>query len=1059
MLYLHVSNRTENLLRHLVEVLQASGRRSPFAKEIFLIQSQGMERMISQGLATHFTSWCNFEYFLPVTFIEYCCNLLGLDSQSGGYERSVLTWRLEQLLRDVEGEEYAHLHHYLQGDSLPLKRYQLAAQLANNFDQYQLMRPDMLQAWEEGRRQTDSSHEIWQRQLWLRLQKNGRGEQHRGAALATLIHCLNNDKALAKVLPTRLSVFGLSIMPPLFLEFLQALGNQIDVHLYVLSPCKEFWGDLDMRRTVLMAGADAHDPDKLDSSPESHPLLVGFGRQGRDFQRMLFNDSIQFTMEFSSYHDPLADNEQSLLSRLQSDLLKGEVKSEQSVWDTADNSIHIVNCHSKYREISIVKEHILDWLHNDKGLHLRDIVVMAPDIQEYAPLIPAIFDDIQHSISDRSLRRRNSLLAAFADFLGLYTGRFTWEEVFALLQEKAIADNYSLTQIDLANLQRWVVSAGVRWGLSAEQRLSDGLPAFGEGSWRDGIARMLMGYASSSDEFMAGVLPYQGIEGGAGAALGSLCQFIDLIEQGREDVNKARSLTAWSELLLDYSTRLFCGDREDLAPGKDYLELRDILSQLGEVDPEYHSDEVEFSVISSWIETTAAETRSSSGFLRGQLTFCSMLPMRSIPFKRVCLLGLNDGSFPRDDRHASFDLMGVTHRPGDRSRRMDDRYQFLEAIMSAREGLYISYVGQSIKNNEPLQPSVVVTELIEVLQTCYRAEHLLAAHPLHPFSSRYFTGAEPSLFSYDKSALAVAEASYSDSPEAAQWWHGRVEKEWDHIHFEHVCAFFRSPQRWFVKNCLGIRLDLDLDVVDGSEPFDLDPLENYLVNDALLENLVNTHSAKELCERLQVESRWMLGEPGRLAFREREDEVEAFVERLQSLNLGDPHEPLEFDVEIGTYRLCGTLRGIHANGILLSRFTKFNERDLLLGWLHRLVYEHITGQNVPVLIAARDKTMVLPADMEPDPGLSDMLDLFVEGSREPSRLLIGPAVAYIKKQKEPELAHLKATTKLVDQLEKGFDPELELLLRGGDPASFLDSRFLEVTRNIVAPILRGAHVS
>lgn len=1055
MLYLHVSNRTENLLTHLVEVLRVSGRRNIFAQEILLIQSQGMERMVSQTLAKNFVSWCNFQYFLPLGFLTYCAGLLDMEVTPDGYERGTMTWRIEELLRNPVGEEYRPVTKYLQGENLALKRYQLAEQLANIFDQYQLMRPEMLAAWEKKRLVThDDVHEAWQCSIWRKLQEGG-GGKHRGAVLQGIINRLQRDGDLSAILPERISVFGLSIMPPLFLDCLQGLGRHVDVHLYVLSPCREYWGDLELRRKSLLAvdpAAVAGNPQALDIAPENHPLLVSFGRQGRDFQRMLFGDQVRFKMEFASYQDPLETGPPDLLHRLQSDLLNGEVRCESEKWNGEDRSIQLVSCHSRLREITVLKEHILDWLYRDPNLQLRDIVVMAPDIQEYAALIPAVFDTIQHSISDRSLRRRNSLLAAFADFLELFQGRFCWDEMLDLVKEPTIAENLELSRSDLDNLQRWVTEAGVRWGLSGAQRGESGLPDFEEGSWQAGLARLLMGYAIDSDDFVADILPYGDIEGGSAAALGGLCRFVGLVEEARRQFAGMHSLKEWSVLLLEYADKLFNGG-EDGTISRDFLELQQIVVELGETAGAFHQGMVDFQVITAWLDRTSRETRSSSGFLRGQLTFCSMLPMRSIPFKRVCLIGLNDNAFPRDDHHATFDLMGKIHRPGDRSRRIDDRYQFLEAVMAAREQLYISFIGQSIKNNESLPPSVVVTELLEVLENCYRAYHLLTIHPLHPFSSRYFTGEAPGLFSYDDKYCRVARALREPQPKAEGWWRGTRDVVTDDISVRDLFTFFRNPQRWFIRDCLGIRLDADMGVVAESEPFEQGGLEDYLINQEIIGRLATGDDPYEMCRKLQAQARWPLGEPGRISFAKRVGELQRFVEKMAAFSLGKRCNDLEVDLDVGGYRLAGRLGNICEQGILLFRYGTVAGRDLLSGWLHYLIHERLTGKAVDVVVLGKDRECLFSAGCGAAPDLETIVEVFVDGCREPSPLYIEPGIAWLKKQDVPEAAMAAACAVLDRFLENGFDREAELLLRGCSSETIFDESFVEMAKRVLEPII------
>ena len=89
------------------------------------------------------------------------------------------------------------------------------------------------------------------------------------------------------------------------------------------------------------------------------------------------------------------------------------------------------------------------------------------------------------------------------------------------------------------------------------------------------------------------------------------------------------------------------------------------------------------------------ETRGAKGFISGRVTFCAMLPMRSIPFKVICIIGLNENTFPRQKSSLEFDLMAKHPVKGDRNNRDSDRYLFLETLISAKERLILSYVGQS----------------------------------------------------------------------------------------------------------------------------------------------------------------------------------------------------------------------------------------------------------------------------------------------------------------------------------------------------------------------------
>ena len=873
MFYLHLSNRTENLLTHLVEVLRTQPRRDLFAREVFLIQSQGMERMLSQRLAEAFTVWCNFEYMLPTRFFDLMASRMDMVINPDAFDRDALTWRIDGLLHQVAGQApqaegpaaatFAPLRRYISGEQSALKRYQLSQQLANIFDQYQIMRPEMLEGWQQEKTSTGSPAEEWQMALWAQLRASVDNTPHRGEMLNRFLERLQGPEDFSAILPARLSIFGLHSMPPLLLDCLHAVSCHCDVHLYLLTPCQNYWMDIPGKRQLIRENLtrlqQSLEPAPL--IPEIHPLLNSLGKQGQDFHAMLL-DRIDNLIDTDSYEDPAqtatsADHAPCLLHRLQSDLLDGGWKENQNDEKIPlDSSLTMVSCHSAVREVMILKDQILHWLEANPDMALRDIVVMAPDIQEYAAIIPAIFHDIQHSIADRSLRHRNSALAAFLQFLDLAVSRFSWSEVLDLLERPEVAPTFSLTEADCELIRHWVVSSGIRWGLSADQLRGMGLVETEEITWQAGLERLLLGYAMDWDQPVNGILPYPDIEGSQARPLGGLCQFVELLAQAAEDFSRPRPLTAWSTLLLSHVDALFGPDTEN-----DIAQLREILATLGSRFGALHHHDLPLEVVRAWLETAASERRSSAGFLRGQLTFCSMLPMRSIPFQAVCLLGLNDGVFPKTDRHPPFDLLGESFRPGDRSKRGDDRYQFLEALLSARKYLYLSYVGQSIRSGSVIPPSVLITELIETLQLSYGIEDPVQRHPLQPFSARYFNYTSASgLFSYNDHHCEVAKAlAHPQTQTPAPWWTGSLPDEDNRtVTVADLLSFFAHPQRWFVRNRLGIRLDTETEVPGESELFALNGLDNYLVNQELVQACLDqTTEPQTSLARLKAQGRWM----------------------------------------------------------------------------------------------------------------------------------------------------------------------------------------------------------
>jgi exodeoxyribonuclease V gamma subunit len=720
-----------------------------------------------------------------------------------------------------------------------------------------------------------------------------------------------------------------------------------------------------------------------------------------------------------------------------------------------------------------LKDQILGWLNDNPDMELRDIVVMAPDIQDYAAIIPAVFHDIQHSIADRSLRHQNRALPLFFQFLDLAGSRCSWSGVLDLLEKPEIASNFGdLTESDIELIRHWVTNAGIRFGLSSDQLQTMNLE-LAEITWQAGLERLLLGYAMDWEQPVDGVLPYPDIEGSQARPLGGVCQFVELLLKAAEDLRISRPLTAWSTLLRDYLESLFGSDRED-----NLARVREILTDLALGFGSFHHHDVPLEVIRAWLETTASESRTSAGFLRGHLTFCSMLPMRSIPFRAICLLGLNDGVFPKTDRRPPFDLLGESFRAGDRSRRRDDRYQFLEVLLSARQYLYLSHVGQSILSGRDIPPSVLISELVETLKLSYGIKDPVRKHPLQPFSSRYFSGT--GMFSFNGHNCEVAKILSHPTPPAhtAPWWSGNLpQDDTNTVNTADLLSFFAHPQKWFVRNRLAIRLDTDKDLPEENELFSVGGLEGYQVNQDIIQTFLETGAGATagqgrssaagardgagataepgpILARLRAQGRWMLGAPGQLAFDRLIPELHDFASTIQAQNLGLKLPDLPIDLTAAGWRLTGQLTGIHENGILLARYTECKGKDLLKAWIHHLLANTLTPTTTMLL--SRDRTLSFAPPADPFRELIRLLAVFRQGAVSPSPLHVESAWSYIQQQEKNVRANtspLQAAIKtLKDSLDNGYEPELALLYGDCDPVALLGPEFQQLCEEFIRPI-------
>lgn len=1046
MFILHSSNKTENLVAHLTAVIENAPLSSPFSKEVFLIQSQGMERWLSQQLATEFKVWGNYEFLFPNRFFSMLAQKINLSLSDAVFERNVMLWRFEALLRRLDDETYGHefkaLRQYLTGENIAVKRYQLAQQLAQIFDQYQMMRPDMLALWHQGLLLYQSETERWQRALWL-LVTEQTGIRHRGSLWLDVIERMNNAEAGAfgDAVPERVSVFGVNTMPPLFLSYLQALARHCDVHFFLLNPAQVFWADVGSRRQRI----------ELETFT-GHPLLSTLGQQGREFQEMIL-EQMQFDFEPESFELSEARNN---LQQLQNDILNNALE-ERTL--QKDDSISIHACHSRMREVEVLKNELLQALEQDPALELRDIVVMAPDIQAYEPFIAAVFDDIQHAIADRSLRVSNNALEAFIRFLSLSQSRFGWQSVLDLLEQPVVYPGFGLSETDLELIKHWVRATEVRWGKSAKHRQELGLPELGGNTWQAALDRLLMGYAvGSDDDFIDDVLPYCDIEGSSAQALGGLCEFMQLAFQACSELKQAKTLKAWSAQLYYYADQLLEG-----ADPVERQQLNELLVELSADVAAVHNDDVELQVIISWLEGTISERKSSHGFLRGQLTFCSMLPMRSIPFKVIALLGMNDGEFPKVDRAPTFDLLSQPQhfRKGDRSRRADDRYQFLEILLSARQRLIMTYIGQSISQNDVIPPSVIISELIDVLEDSYGLSGLVTRHPLQPFSPRYFDGAS-GLFSFSAADCATAKALSAARQEPQLWWQGTITDETGEvIDLSELFSFFQHPQRYFLRRQLDLRFGGMEAKAEEREPFEIGKLDGYAIHHDWIQQQLSGASVS--LKRLQAQGRWLAGSPGELEFERQQKVIREFVERIEQKKLGPALDDLPVDIKVGHYRLIGKLGNRYQNGSLFYRYADLKGKDFINAWLHHLIINRLEPQ-ATCLLSADEDLLFLPEHCQPD-YLPELIEIYRLGQQQPDAFFVEPALAYVRqahKLNASSRANKSALDTAMEQLaravEQPYEPELRRLYHNADDmARVLGESFERQCQALLQDIWAATH--
>ncbi|EEQ07420.1 Exodeoxyribonuclease V gamma chain [Yersinia bercovieri ATCC 43970] len=952
-----------------------------------------MAQWLQMQLAQQFSIAANIEFPLPATFIwdMFTRVLPGIPKESA-FSKDAMTWKLMWLLPDLlDDPVFASMKRYLSDDGDKRKIHQLAARVADLFDQYLVYRPEWLEAWERGQliEKLDDA-QLWQAKLWVKLTDYTREldqpEWHRANLYQRFIRMLLDSDICPVGLPKRVFICGISALPPIYLQALQALGKHIDIHLMFTNPCRYFWGDIQdyaflaklqsrKRRHYRESIEGKSIEVKLFRHPEqaeqlfnadgeqdlSNPLLASWGRLGRDHMYLLSQvDDIQ---EVHAFVDIEADN---LLHGIQHDMLELEdhaiigttpetlAHSDQKrVLDPADRSLSLHVCHSPQREVEVLQDNLLRLLAADPELTPRDIIVMVADIDSYTPYIQATFGNatggryLPFAISDRKASQAHPVLQAFITLLDLPQSRFTSEQVLALLEVPALANKFAITEDGLRRLRQWVGESGIRWGLDDDNVRELSLPATGQHTWHFGITRMLLGYAMDSGAGdWQGVLPYDESSGLAAELAGQLADMLMHLSQWRLLLSESRSLSDWLPLCRSLLDTFFESDNDTEA-------VLVLIEQQWQKVVSYgiaaqYPDVVPLNLLRDELASRLDNERISQRFLAGPINFCTLMPMRSIPFKVVCLLGMNDGIYPRTLPPLGFDLMAKQVRRGDRSRRDDDRYLFLEALLSAQQQLYISYIGRSIQDNSKRYPSVLVSELIEYISQSYHLpgdeelsaddsakrviKHLLCLHARMPFSVENFIE-NSELQSYAAEWLPSAESKGLAHPEFNQPLSPEPLPE---ITLDELIRFFRHPVRAFFQLRLGVNFVIEETELPDEEPFTLDNLNRYQFNTQLLNALIDDGDISTVFTRARAAGSLPYGAFGELYWESQQEEMVPLAEQIRT-ERKESHS-IELNIEFGDTTLTGWIHQVQEDGLIRWRPAVLTAVDGLLLWVEHLVY-------------------------------------------------------------------------------------------------------------------------
>ena len=979
----YFSNKMEVLL-DILSKKYSKYSTSIFSKEIIVIQTKGMAKWVSLEFALKLGIAANIEFLFPNNFIQLVSEYVNPQiNKKAIKEKWNLVFKIYNILKNKEvlnEKDFLPLKNYLKDDTDNAKTLQLSFQIADTFDQYQIYRPQMIESWDKGVfnfRNKDLNK--WQPLLWQKIFNNN--ELHRTSVFNELIENVNKvDKLFEKV-----SFFGISVLPPVHLKILEEISKKTDVDVYLLNPCREYWGDIKSDKEIKYIVKRSKATQEGLILEEINYLLASLGKLGREFNEMILECENSESFE---YFEDIKVN--SHLTQIQDDLLKltNTDESEKLLWNKKDKSISIHSCHSKMREIQILYDNILDVLNNDEDVSPSDILVISPQIVDYVSIINSIFNNedvkIPYSISDLPDTFISFFMEVILSVARLLESRFKASDVLGILEQEPVSRKFGISHSDLDKIIHWFEEANIRWAKDKDLLDEYGNFDIDSISFKQGVRRLVTGfatYAENNNNDFRSVYPVKSFDESDRHLLGSFLDFVEILKDLSDEVKVEKTGKEWFEFYGKLIESLFSSENEFESS---YLNVLKIINKLVE--------KMEDDVLLSFKNFTLSfkkmfdEELSSRGFIAGGITFCAMIPMRSIPFKMICVIGLNMGTFPRVKKPLEFDLIKDNPQKGDRSQKDSDRYLFLETILSARKYLYISYIGQSIFTNDEIPPSILVTELIEYIKSRFKTDDdIVIKHKLQPYHSDYFKN-KTELFSYSKTYLEIAKSRgiLEDMPALINGDLRDID-EVKNIGLNDLIDFFGNPVKYFYNKILGIYLRDNYNDIKDTENFVIDSLESYQIKDKIIKDIVKTNDILLIENDLNY-----FYKTGKLPFKNTgnfykdkiKNELIEFYEISKDF-IKLYKETIVKETKLENINIFCKFENVTENEIVFLRMSKLKGKDLISGLITHIASNCFDDMPKKTVVISSDKILNFSKIQEPEKILSKLVGLFIEGQKYP----------------------------------------------------------------------------
>lgn len=884
----------------------------PFSVQQVIVQNQDTARWLKLFLADKNDVCAQIEFILPAKWQYDMIRKVYPDlPRLLPSDIGPMTWSIYELLLHPEtSNKTGTVSEWLSRQKHQQKElsvFRFARQVASVFDQYLVYRPEMMLAWQNGESETG---EEWQSDLWRLLNnqwkklENNKLNLNKAELIYDICDAIESGKYPVK---EPLYLFNTGLLSSSVSNIVKALSAQSEIHIF----------------STNCTGSDT----------VLNILTDTLGEEQRKLNKLF--ESMGAQTDFTPAEP---DYGQTNLAKVKNAILSND---RIEALDPGDGSIRIHSCYHPVRELETLHQSLLGLFEGDPELKAEDVLIVTPDLSIYKPFIHGVFESgeeglpqIPWYVADQKYYQSRDIYKTAETLLGLVDSRFETDAVMGFLSLESIRDRFGFSDYDLSLIQRWFSDNQVYWGLNSEHRVETGEPAEDIHTIDSALKRGwlgLMGGVNPGDLFN-GELLYTGINSGEQQEVwASLSEILRKMDHLRKEVNHHKTISEWIEWLNESLKGLI---PEESARGESWEKFIKTGNQISEeMLVTGTKATIPFTLFRNLFLMESESGKSGAAFFNRGVIFSSMVPVRSLPFKVIALLGLNDDLFPRKPVHPDFDLMTLHPLPGERNRRDEDKNLFLESIMAAEKVHYCSFIGRNARSDEEIPPSSILSGWISVLADASgtKEEEWVSNESLYIYSS----ASEQQIAHYSKTdgevSARIGKGESTGYAEAALVKPNSDKMMIDPVDIE---RFYNNPFKAFLTSGFGAKFGWDS---DERNEFNNNNLETHILFQQVFGWLIEGKDEEHIAQLLLNSGSMPAGWPGIYQCDSLIESAKNAIEYITDKGFEPSYNNIDINSSLYDMVIRGTIKNYSKNSFLDISESNPSGKTLFNSWIRHLM--------------------------------------------------------------------------------------------------------------------------